>query len=151
MKHFILASLVGFSGGAFANISCGGYADRQTFVTVNITTEGVTAKAVAGEVVIEKGGNAYGYRFKSDVINQYFEHSQSTNNSMMAGVFASPSTDGPLELRYVGSNYVDMDLKAVIQQGPPQDQGNIMHVWQGPGSTDQFEISNFVCKKWNSL
>ncbi len=90
VKHLILASLIGFSGGAFANVLCGGFYDQETYVSVSIATQGVTARPTSGEVIIETGGNRYGYRFGADKINQYFEHSRSSDNSMTAGLFASP-------------------------------------------------------------
>lgn len=138
-------------GLAFAVAECTGRLAEGGYVTVRINTKGATKSPDRGEVSIDRGGNTFGYRFKSDEVAQFYEFDDVAANTATIGLNAFVSREFPVSVKYVGSNYADMDLKAVIQERGNDSNaakaGNFMYVWKGPGyqSSDQYRIKDPVC------
>ena len=154
MKYMILILALIFSNHAFAVSDCGGHASDGAFVTVHIETTGAKGIPSSGEVQIEKSGNKYGYRFGQTDIAQYFEFDDQTNSSTTVGLNAFANGDAPVSMRYVGGNYADMDLKAVIADHQTQDlKGNWLRVWTGPGrsSADQYQLTEIACSVYGGI
>jgi hypothetical protein len=152
-KMFLLAVLV-FSARAMANVECAGTATDGSFVTVHLET--VTAMGLAGEGVItfDDGSNKFGYHMVPAEVAQFFEYDDIAKKEAIVGISAFVKKDFPIFVKYVGPNFVDMDLKAAVDQGQAdQLTGGIMRVWKGPGhsSTDQVQISHPVCQVWSNL
>jgi hypothetical protein len=138
-------------GTAFATAECTGQMADGSYITVSVTTKGATKAPDHGEVRIEKGGNKFGYNFKAEEMSQFFEFDDAKGNTAMVGLTAAVGREFPIVLKYSGLNYVDMDLKVVLQN-PVKDQGNFMHVWKGPSydATEQYLVENPVCSVWSN-
>ncbi len=154
MKFIILIAALIFSGHAFAVTDCGGRASDGAFVTVHIETTGPKGIASSGEVQIQKGGNKYGYRFGQADIAQFFEFDDQTNSSATIGLNAFANGEAPVSMRYVGTNYVDMDLQAVINDHQTRAlSGNWFRVWTGPGRSpaDQYQLTEIACSVYGGI
>lgn len=154
MKHLILIAGLAFSAQAMAISECAGRGSDGSFVMVHVETVGANGMPSEGEVSIEHEGNKFGYRFGKAEISQYFENDDVANASAIVGVVAFAEQDSPISIKYVGPNFADMDLKAVIDEGKAQGlQGNFVRVWKGPGhtATDQFEMPKVACSVWSNL
>ena len=149
----LASSLTLVSSHAFAMAECAGVADDGSFVTLQMTTVGATAKPDEGAVVIERGENKFGYHFKPNEISQYFEFDDQANNSAVVGIAAYVDNNDPVSVKYVGPNFVDMELKVVIASGKTNAvKGNFLRVWKGPGhaATDQYQLTNIACSVWSN-
>lgn len=154
MKNLILVMTVAFSGHAMAVSECAGRSSDGSLVMVHINTAGPTGVPDQGEVSIEKGGNKFGYRFSRNEISQFFEYDDVAAGSSVVGLSAYVGKDSPISVKYVGPNFVDQDLKAVIDGGKANAlTGGIMRVWKGPGykPTDQYQVSKPACSVWSNL
>lgn len=154
MKRLMLVAVLMFSARAMAVSECAGRAADGTFVLVQVQTTGAMGVAGEGQVSFEAGGNKFGYKFAAAEVAQFFEYDDAAAKSAMVGLSAYVKKDFPLFMKYDGPNFVDMDLKAVVDSG----QGNtlnagVMRVWKGPGhaATDQIQISKPVCSVWSNL
>ena len=134
-------------GTPFPVAECTGRATDGTFVTVTVNTKGATNAPDSAEVSIERGGNKFGYRFAATEISQFFEYDDVKANTAIVGMGAFVKREFPLSLKYAGPNYVDMDLKAVLDDATAGGQGNFMRVWKGPGyqAVDQYVLTQPVC------
>jgi hypothetical protein len=138
-------------GLAFAVAECTGRMSEGTFVTVRVSTKGVTKSPNHGEVKIQRGGNVFGYRFGAEEVAQFFEFDDVASNTAMVGISAFVKREYPVLVKYVGVNYADMDLRAVIEaRGSKPDNeasGNFLRVWKGPGHdvSDQYQVTDAVC------
>ncbi len=137
-------------GLAFAVAECTGRMNDGTFVTVQVSTKGVTKSPDRGEVKIERGGNVFGYRFGAEEVAQFFEFDDVTANTAMVGISAYVKREFPVLVKYSGVNYADMDLRAVIEaRGSKTNNasGNFLRVWKGPGHdvSDQYQVTDAVC------
>lgn len=139
-------------GTAFAVVECTGQASDGTFVSVVVQTKGAANSPDRAEVRIERGGNKFGYRFNSQDISQFFESDDEKSNTAMVGLGAYVSKEFPVAVKYAGANYVDMDLKAVIEAGGIEAGKNSMRIWRGPGfSADEiFQLNAPVCSVWSN-
>lgn len=155
MKKLMLATLlILYSGHAMAISDCGGRTSDGSFVLIHINTTGARGNANQGEVVIERSGNRFGYRFQQSEIAQYFEFDGGSSADSVVGVTAYIANDNPLSVKYVGPNFVDMDLKSVIDSGGTDTlTGNVLRVWKGPGhnATDQYQITKPACSVWTNI
>jgi len=138
-------------GLAFAVAECAGRLADGGFVTVRLHTKGAAKSPDHGEVSIERGGNTFGYRFKAEEVAQFFEFDDMAANTATVGLNAYVKREFPVLVKYVGTNYADMDLKAVIMARGQDPQaakaGNFMHIWKGPGYqvSDQYHIDTPAC------
>lgn len=154
MKFILLTATLIFSTHVLAVSDCGGRAQDGSFVTIHIETTGPTGVPSAGEVAIQKNGNKFGYRFGQTEIPQYFEFDDQTNNSATVGLAAYVQAESPVSMRYVGGNYADMDLQAVIADHQTRDiKGNWLRVWMGPGhaSADQYQLTEIACSVYGGI
>lgn len=143
-----------FSSFAMAISECGGKTNDGSWVSVIINTTGPTGIPDEGIVTIEKEGNKFGYKFSREDITQFFENDDPSNGSAIVGLAAYVEKNNPVSIKYVGANFVDMDLKAVVEQGKGGDaQGNYMRIWRGPGydANSQYQLKNVVCSVWTNL
>jgi hypothetical protein len=151
MKSLVLAAALVLSVQARANIECAGRAEDKTFVRVEVTTVGANAKASEGRVTFERGGNTYGYKIAAADMSQFFEYDDAAKNTSVVGLTAFVGNESPVSIKYVGSNFIDMELKAVVEQGlADKIEDNFMRVWKGPGraSTDQYQLTKVACSVW---
>lgn len=138
------------SGAAFAAVECTGKLADGTFVTVLVSTKGATRVADRGEVQIEQRGNRFGYRFAAEEMAQFFENDDAETNLAMVGLGAYVGGEFPVAVKYQGTNFVDMDLRVVIDTGASQgleSARNFLRVWKGPGysASEQYTVQNPVC------
>jgi hypothetical protein len=139
-------------GRAFAMVECTGQLKDRTFVTVILNTKGATKAPDHGEVQFEKDGFKHGYRFTAREVAQFFEFDDSENGKATVGLSAYVKGEFPVQAKYEGPNFVDMDLKVVIETGGnrPGDSDsprNFLRVWKGPrfGAEDIVRMENPVC------
>lgn len=154
MKYLICALALCFTNQVFAVVECGGRTKDGNFVTIQITTTGVVGVPEQGSVTIESGENKYGYRFGISEISQFFEYDEASDSSAVVGLTAFVQQESPRSVKYVGHNFVDMELKAVIDEGKVElPKGNFLRVWKGPdrAATDQYQLTKFVCSVWPNL
>lgn len=154
MKYLILLSSLLFAGNALAVSECTGRSDDGRWVTVHVNTKGAKGLPDQGEVVVENEENKFGYRFGHEDIVQFFEYDETSNNSAMVGLVAYVNQEYPVAIKYIGPNFVDMDLKSVIEDGKgTESKGNFLRIWKGPGyaATDQFTLINVVCSTWTNI
>ncbi len=154
MKYLMLIGFFSFSVPALAMTECAARTSDQSLVTIKIETVGPQGKPANGEVIYEKDGNRYGYRFKGQFISQFFEYDDLERRSAVVGINAYVYDEMPIQVKYVGPNFVDLDLKAVIEDGSaPKGTGNFMRVWKGPGhsKTDQYQATHIACSVWANL
>ena len=67
---------------------------------------------------------------------------------------AYAGSEGPVTIKYVGTNFVDMDLKTILEKGTVYDvKGNSMRAWKGPGyePTNQVNLSRIACATWPEI
>jgi hypothetical protein len=151
MKQLILAAVLFLVAQAHANTECAGSATDGTFVDIQVNTTGAKGVPSGGTVRFEKGGNTYGYDFAAGDMVQYFEYDDQANPNSIVGMNAYVASESPIVVKYVGPNYVDMDLKAVLADGKVKGLvGNVIRVWQGPGraSTEQLQVNQLACSVW---
>jgi hypothetical protein len=154
VKRLMLALLLISSVRAMANSECAGRAADGTFVEVEVATVNVMGSAGQTAVNFEANGNKFGYRVQANETAQYFEYDDTANKSAMVGFSAYVSKNNPVFMKYDGPNFVDMDLKTVIDSGKaPATSAGVMRVWKGPGhaATDQYQITKPVCSVWLNL
>ena len=154
MKYLILAGIFSFSAQALAIAECAGRASDGSFVLVQINTTGAVGLADEGMVTIERDGNRFGYKIAREDIAQFFEYDDFSDSSAMVGLAAYVAKESPISIKYVGTNFVDMDLKAVVDGNEGSgSRGNFVRVWKGPGyaSTDQFQLTKPVCSVWSNI
>jgi hypothetical protein len=139
-------------GTAFAVVECTGQAKDGSFVTVAVQTKGASNSPDRAEVRIERDGNKFGYRFNSQDISQFFESDDEKANTAMVGLGAYVNKEFPVAIKYSGTNYIDMDLKAVIEAGGIESHGNSMRVWRGPGfgADELYSLTAPVCSVWSN-
>jgi hypothetical protein len=149
---FVAAMLVSLRSWAVSE--CAGRATDGSWVKVHINTVGPTGIPEQGEVTIENEENKFGYRFAHEDITQFFEYDEPSNNSAMVGLAAYVNKESPVAVKYNGPNFVDMDLKVVIQEDKAADlKGNFLRIWKGPGHAagDQFQLTNVACATWPNI
>jgi hypothetical protein len=134
----------------FATAECTGKVNRGTYVTVRVATKGATKTPHQGEVIIEREGNRFGYRFSPEAIAQFFERDEAKKNLAMVGLSAFIGGESPVQINYAGKNYVDQDAKLVLDDltAMPSDQmENSMLIWKGPGfsSAEVWKMNQVVC------
>jgi hypothetical protein len=154
MKYLMVIGFLSFSNTALAMTECAARTSDDTLVKVKIVTSGPRGVAESGEVIFEKAGNRYGYRFQGDVISQFFEYDDLERNSAVVGLNAYYNLENPIQVKYVGPNFVDLDLKTVIADGSaPKGTGNVLRAWKGPGhsKTDQYQATQVACSVWANL
>ncbi|WP_374079574.1 hypothetical protein [Bdellovibrio bacteriovorus] len=154
MKYLILLASFVCSSHAFAVSECTGQTVEGQWVTVHVNTTGPTGIPDRGEVAIENEENKFGYRFTREDITQFFEYDEPANNSAMVGLTSYVNKEFPVAMKYNGPNFIDMDLKSVIEEGKSQPlKGNFMRVWKGPGhqANDQFQLTNIACSVWPNI
>ena len=154
MKFLLLLAAIGLSRSALAVSECGGRALDGSFVLVQINTTGTTGAPDQASVTVEKDGNKFGYHFGREDIPQFFEYDDVAAKSSVVGLAAYVQKEFPVSIKYVGANFVDMDLKAVIDGGKAEiTKGNIMRIWKGPGhpGTDQYQLTKIVCSVWANI
>lgn len=154
MKYLMLIGLFSFSVPALAMTECAARTSDGSFVRITIETVGPQAKPQKGQVLYERAGNRFGYRFEGRYVSQYFEYDDLERNSAVVGINAYVYNEMPIQVKYVGPNYVDLDLKSVIDEGTaPKGTGNVMRVWKGPGhsKTDQYQATQIACSVWANL
>lgn len=154
MKKIILMAVLFCSSRAMAISECAGRASDGSFVTVHIETVSALGLPGEGTVTFEDEGNKFGYRLQGSEVAQYFEYDDVAKKEAVVGISAFVKKDFPIFIKYVGPNFIDMDLKAVVEQGLGQKlTGGIMRVWKGPGhsATDQVQVSRPVCQVWSNL
>lgn len=154
MKHLILIAAFLVSGPAFAISECTGKTTDGSWITVQINTTGAMGVPEEGTVTIEKDENKFGYRFSHEDIVQYFENDDAANNLAMVGIAAYVKKESPVSVKYYGANFVDMDLKTVIQENKGGGtQGNFMRLWKGPGydANNQYQLTNIACSVWGNI
>jgi len=152
-KMFLLAVLI-FSARAMAISECAGTATDGSFVTVHIDTVSGMGTPGEGSVTFDDGSNKFGYRFQSSDVAQFFEYDDAGKKEAIVGISVFVKKDFPIFVKYSGPNFVDMDLKAAVDQGEAEKvTGGIMRVWKGPGhsATDQVQISHPICQVWSNL
>jgi hypothetical protein len=139
-------------GTAFAVVECTGQAKDGSFVTVAVQTKGAANSPDRAEVRIEREGNKFGYRFNAQDISQFFESDDEKANTAMVGLGAYVSKEFPVAIKYAGTNYIDMDLKAVIEAGGIESGKNSMRVWRGPGfgADEVYALNAPVCSVWSN-
>lgn len=143
----VLAAL-SFGQKALAVAECTGYHSQKGFVSIFIDTRGAMGTPESGEVSFEKDGNKFGYRFGKEDISQFFENDDLSTGQAIVGALVYVNRESPVSVRYVGPNFTDMDLKAVLSDKTTlKNPENVMRVWKGPGhiSTEQFQITSVVC------
>ncbi len=153
MKLFTIFSILIVSIHAWANSECTGRASDGSYVTVHIETSGAVGAPDTGEVTIESGGNKYGYRFTKAEMPQYFEFDDVSDGSAIVGIAAYVENEYPVSVKYVGTNFVDMELKVVADDPAVKGEGNFLRVWKGPrhAATDQYQITKIACSVWSNL
>lgn len=154
MKYLILLAAFGFSGHVWAVAECKGRTSDGSWVTVHINTIGAMGIPDRGEVVIEKEETKFGYRFANEDIAQFFEYDELADNTAMVGLSAYVNKEAPVAIKYNGPNFIDMDLKTVIEEGKAKEaKGNFLRIWKGPGHTanDQFQLTNVACSTWLNI
>lgn len=134
----------------FASVECTGKVAREFFVTVRVATKGATKTPHQGEVIIEREGNRFGYRFSPESISQFFERDDSKKNLALVGLSAFIGGEFPVLINYSGKNYVDQDSKLVLEDlaPTPEDQmENSMMIWKGPGfgPSETWKMNQVVC------
>jgi hypothetical protein len=136
------------SGLPFATAECAGRLRDGSIVTVKVFTKGATKSPDGGSVEIAKGGNRFGYRFRADEVAQFFENDDAKSNQAMVGLNAYVAGEFPVSVKYNGKNFVDMDLRAVLESGENNSvTANTMQVWKGPGykADDFYRFTKPVC------
>lgn len=154
MRKMILMAMLIFSARAMAISECAGTANDGSFVTVHVETVSAMGLPGEGSVTFDDGGNKFGYHFAGSEVAQFFEYDDIAKKEAVVGVSAFVKKDFPIFVKYVGPNFIDMDLKAVVDQGQADKvTGGIMRVWKGPGhsATDQVQVSHPVCQVWSNL
>jgi len=154
VKYILLFVGLSFSTHAFAVSECTGRTPDGTWVTVHINTTGAMGAPDQGEVSFEKEETKFGYRFSREDITQFFEYDEPSNNTAMIGLAAYVAKESPVAIKYNGPNFVDMDLKTVLDQNQTKDiKGNFLRVWKGPGhsSDDQVQILTIACSTWANI
>lgn len=154
MKYLILLASIVCSSHAFAVSECTGLTSDGYWVTVHINTIGATGTPERGEVILEKEENKFGYRFTREDITQFFEYDEPANNTAMVGLASYVNKEFPVAIKYNGPNFVDMDLKSVIEEEKSRQlKGNFLRVWKGPGhaANDQFQLTNIACSVWPNI
>lgn len=150
MKQILAFLILGFiQQAASANVECTGVTRDRAYVTVRVGTTDATGAPAAGEVIMEKGGNKYGYRFAGAEVAQFFE--DDADNRAIVGVVAYVEKEFPVSVKYVGTNHVDMDLKQILaDESVPKSATNLLRIWRGPGyaSTEQIVADKIVCSVW---
>ncbi len=134
----------------FATAECTGKVNSDLYVTVRVATKGATKTPHQGEVVIERGGNRFGYRFSPESIAQFFERDDAKKNLAMVGLSVFIGGESPVQINYAGKNYVDQDAKLVLDElaATPDDQmENSMLIWKGPGfaASEVWQMKQVVC------
>lgn len=155
MKQILAFLILGFmQQQAFANIECTGLTRDRAYVTVRVGTADATGSPASGEVILEKGGNKYGYRFAGAEVAQFFEDDDAAEKRAVVGVVAYVGKEFPVSAKYVGTNHADMDLKAILADASvPKSASNILRVWRGPGyaATEQLTADRIVCSVWPGI
>lgn len=154
MKYLTMITTLLVSMHAWGVSECGGRTSEGLWVTVYIHTTGPTGIPEQGEVKIENEDNKFGYRFSREDISQYFEYDEVSDNTAMIGLAAYVNKESPVSLKYNGPNFVDMDLKTVIQEEKVKGlQGNFLRLWKGPGhaANDQYQLTNLACSTWLNI
>lgn len=154
MKYLILFSSLIFSIQVWAVSECAGRTSEGSWVSVYVNTTGATGFPNEGEVVIENQENKFGYHFAHEEITQFFEYDEPANNSAMVGLAAYVNKESPVAIKYIGPNFVDMDLKSVLEADQAKAfKGNFLRVWKGPGhaANDQFQLTNVACSTWLNI
>jgi hypothetical protein len=137
-----------------ASSECLGKTSDGKTLSIRLETMGPKGAVTRGEIVFENQGNRYGYQLAKDEITQYFEFDEAGDNSAVVGLVAYAGGEGPVTIKYVGTNFVDMDLKTILESGVANNiRGNSMRVWRGPGyePTNQVNISRIVCATWPEI
>lgn len=134
-------------GRAFAQVECAGLLKDGSLVRVVVHTKGVTKAPDWAEVQIARQGNVFGYRFQSNEISQFFEFDEEQSNWATVGLNAFIKAEFPVIMKYDGPNFIDQDLRAVLESGIQTDSKSFMNVWKGPGfqGEDQYKIESPVC------
>jgi hypothetical protein len=154
VKYLILLASLNFSSLVWAVSECTGRTDNGSWVSVHINTSGATGFPDEGEVFIENAENKFGYHFSHEDISQFFEYDEPANNTAIVGLAAYVNKESPVAIKYMGPNFVDMDLKSVIEgEEARKAKGNFLRVWKGPGhaSSDQFQMTNVACSTWPNI
>lgn len=154
MKQMIWIAMMFSSLSAQAMTECAGRAADGTLVTVQVSTTGARGLPERGSVLFERSGNRFGYKFERNEISQFFEYDDTQNQFATVGLNAYVKQDAPLQVRYVDRNYVDLDLKAVVDDANFHSApGNFLRVWKGSGyaAAEQYQITNFACSVWANL
>ena len=139
---------------AFGIAECTGYRKDTGFVTVHIETNGPTGTPNSGIVTFEQNENKFGYRFGKEEISQFFEFDDSSGQQAVVGALVYVNKEAPVTMKYVGKNYIDMDLRVIIKdKNVIKNPENVMRVWKGPGysSTEQIELKGVVCSIWSNI
>lgn len=150
-KSLVFLMTVVLSRGAWAGSQCAGFDPAHGMVTITVETQGAQAVPVEGEVTIESGGNRFGYRFDRADISQFFESSALGANKVIVGARAYVKKVSPVSLQYVGENFADLNLQAVLQDSSiEKNHENLIRIWRGPGypATDQMQVTGIVCSVW---
>lgn len=136
-------------GTAFAVVECMGRTTDGDYITVKVNTKGAANTPHTAEVEIAKNGDrrSFGYRFGAEDISQFYESDNVAENSAMVGLNALYKKEAPVTIKYTGTNFVDQDLRAVIDSGGPFGRGNEMTVWKGPNyaASQRYVLKQPVC------
>jgi len=154
VKYLILFTVLSFSTHVLAVAECTGRTSEGRWVTVHINTKGATGLPDQGEVFMENEENKFGYHFAHEDISQFFEYDEPSNNTAMVGLTAYVNKESPVAIKYNGPNFIDMDLKTVIEEDKAKEaKGNFLRVWKGPGhaANDQFQLTNIACSTWLNI
>ena len=153
MKVLIYAILLAGGLNAAASMECAGKTDQGELVMVAIATAGSRGEVHQGKVTIIKDGHKNAYLFEASDVSQYFEYDDVPRGEAMVGLAAFVDGEFPLQIKYVGKNYVDYDLELVLEDKSTSfDEGSLLRIWKGPGfgATDQHQVQQIVCSVWAS-
>ncbi len=155
MNKLILtaALLLGHSG--WATSICSGKTSDDVLVTITISTDAKTGQASRGEVEVETDGHQFGYRFEGQDLAQYFASEDAEREQVIVGASGFVLQENPVFLRYAGPNFIDMDLKRIVQSPDfTPIEGAMMHIWKGPNyaATDQYQVvGQIACSVWTDI
>lgn len=159
MKNLILKTILLIATAlsttvARASSECYGKTNDGKGLTVRIETMGAKGAFTRGEIIFEDHGNRYGYQLSQEQITQYFEFDETSDGSAVVGLVAYAGSEGPVAIKYLGPNFVDLDLKTVLEKGTINDiKGNFLRAWKGPGyeTTNQTNLTRVVCATWPEI
>jgi len=137
-----------------ASSECFGKTSDGKNLKVRIETFGAKGEVKFGEVIFEDGANHYGYQLSKQNITQYFEFDDVNDGSAVIGLVAYSGNSAPVSIKYVGPNFVDLDLKTVFEKSSADlIRGNFIRVWKGPGYeiTNQVNLNRLVCATWPEI